>query len=243
MDAGHDDLRLCAEAERRFAELALGALGHRVERDGALWWTTAAVPPVFVQAGALRRPEPDAVVAVVTALPGRGVFRDTFASADLGAHGFTENRSETWMVRPPGAVAAPAVAGLTVGRATTPDAVAVFERSTYANAEGLGRYVAGTVHPARATASIAGLHLLVGSVDGAPVATAIAVEGAGVLGVEAVTTHPAFRRRGIAAAMVARCCAVAPDRPAALSATPAAVGVYRSLGFVPVGPAPHWYRW
>ena len=243
MDAGHDDLHLCAQAERRFAELALGALGHRVESDGALWWTTAAVAPVFVQAGALRPPPPEAVVAVVTALPGRGVFRDTFACADLGPHGFTENTSETWMVRPPGPVAAPVVSGLTVARAATPDAVAVFERTTYANARALGQSVAGAVHPARATASIAGLHLLVGSVDGRPVATAIAVEGAGVLGVEAVTTHPAFRRRGIAAAMVARCCAVAPERPAALSATPAAVGAYRSLGFVPVGPAPHWYRY
>lgn len=235
-------LNLCAEAEYRFADLALGTLGHRPHSNGSLWWATAAVPPVFVQAGSLQRHGLDKAVDALSAVPGRALFRDTFSALDLTAHGFGADTSETWMVRAAKTLDTPAVAGLAIRRAVTPGGVALFERTAYSNAGELGSYVRGAVHPASATATVTHLHLLVGYREGDPVATAIGVSGPRVTGIQAVTTHPAFRRRGIGAAMVAACCAVSPGLPTALSSRPGAVRLYRSLGFSDLGAATQWAR-
>jgi len=207
-----------------------------------MWWATAAAPPVFVQAGSLKRHGLATALDALAAVPGRAVFRDTFSAFDLADHGFVADTGETWMVRPAGALDPASVAGLVIARAATPDAVALFERTTYANMDDLGSYLPGTVHPPATTLAVAGLHLFVGFHDGDPIATAIAVEGPLATGIQAVTTRLDFRRRGIGSAMVAACCSVSLTLPIAISATPAAVAFYGALGFVDVGPATQWAR-
>lgn len=235
-------LHLCAAAEYRFAQLAVAALGHETRSDGSIWWTTAVLPPVLVQGGSLRRAVPMSSLEALSAMPGRALFRDAYSSLDLSGLGFVADTSETWMVRPAGRPAPRAVAGLTIARAVTADAVAAFERASYVNGGALAAYVAGAVHPGAATAATADLHLLIEYLGGLPVATAMAVLGSQATGIQAVTTHPAVRGRGIGAAMITACCAVSPDLPTALSSTPRAVPLYRSLGFVDLGPAPQWTR-
>lgn len=103
-------------------------------------------------------------------------------------------------------------------------------------------YVEGSVHPPAATAATNELHLFVGFLEDEPIATAIAVESAGVTDVEAVTTHPRVRRRGVGGAMVAACLSIAPHLPTALSATGMGASLYSSLGFATLGPARKWSR-
>jgi GNAT superfamily N-acetyltransferase len=234
-------LDLCGEAEFAFARRVFRALGQDVESDERLWSTGAAVPNVFVQAGT-RAPVTDGVAGRLNSLPGRALFRDTYASLDLVEHGFVEDSSETWMVRAPGPSQVGGVAGFRVERVTSEHTVALFERTTYANTGALDAYVAGSVHPPAPTLTESGLSLFIGFLNEQPVATAIVVGGGRVAGLQAVTVADAVRRQGLGRTMVASCLSLVPDAPVALSSTPTAVDLYRSIGFVEVGVARLWER-
>jgi ribosomal protein S18 acetylase RimI-like enzyme len=82
------------------------------------------------------------------------------------------------------------------------------------------------------------LRLYVGYLDGQPVATAEVTAGGGVVGVYNVATRAAWRRRGIAGALLRvalRGARSAGARTAVLQAAPDGVGVYERLGFQAFG--------
>lgn len=120
---------------------------------------------------------------------------------------------------------APAVPGLTVGPARDP-------------AEFLSVYGAelAPLVTARHLAS-PGYRYLVGRIDGVPVACAQARRAADTAQVSAVTVRPAYRRRGIGAAVTAaatRVAAAVTDGPVWLHAEDGPARIYRRLGYVPV---------
>jgi GNAT superfamily N-acetyltransferase len=76
--------------------------------------------------------------------------------------------------------------------------------------------------------------LYLGRLDGEPVATSERFAAGRSVSVQYVVTLPAFRRRGIGAAMTARVLQDGRARGhdlAVLTASPAGIGVYRRLGF------------
>ena len=243
-------LELCALAEAQFYGAAFRALGVEVRRDEAMWWVEVPAPAFFNSAGTLVAGVSEAqVVRALAAIPGPGTvgLRDPFATLDLGPFGFARDQRETWMVRAPSPSLLPSpvlvgVEGLRVRRACSPADVRLFERSTFAHGGVGDAYVEGALHPADATLAEPDLHLFIGSVEGQTVATALAVVHPEVVGVQAMTTHPDWRRRGIARRLMAAVIATAPDRPVALSSTPMGHRLYRGLGFVDAGRASDWER-
>ena len=89
------------------------------------------------------------------------------------------------------------------------------------------------------------MHVLLGRETGArqrgaAVAVAMGFVTNAVLGIYGVATVPAARRRGYASAMTIAALAVAPDRPAVLQPSAAALPLYRRLGFRDLGRFSHW---
>jgi ribosomal protein S18 acetylase RimI-like enzyme len=79
-----------------------------------------------------------------------------------------------------------------------------------------------------------GFRAYIGEVAGAPVATAAAAAFGPAQGIFNVTTLPAYRNRGVAAALTARAIAEGIDLGARwswLQSTVAGLGLYRRLGF------------
>ncbi len=240
-----DPVTACALADARFHELGYAALGIPVHQRDGVWWVRRPGPPFFLAAGTLEpSADSDAVHAAVAAEPAVTSVRDCWATLDLTPAGFTAEVDDPWMVRPTGPIEVPAVPGLDIRRADTPEEVLVFERTAVS---GTGDRAPrghrdGALHPGGPTAGTADLHLFTGRLGGRPVATALAAVHPDVVMIGAVRTHPAVRGRGIGSALTAAAVAVAPDRPAALGARPLGVPVYRRLGFSECGRALLWRR-
>jgi GNAT superfamily N-acetyltransferase len=97
------------------------------------------------------------------------------------------------------------------------------------------------VHPP-ASLGVPGLTLLLASLDGYPVGTAIAATDGAVLNVAGVAVLKSARRQGIGTAVTAACLATAPALPAVLSSSEEGHPVYRALGFTDAGPTTLWWR-
>jgi GNAT superfamily N-acetyltransferase len=130
----------------------------------------------------------------------------------------------------------PTVASLSIERVRTPAALQAYARISAANWDPPDARV--IEYYARAERALlldkAPQWLYLGRLEGAPVATAEATVGGGVVGLYNITTTPAFRRRGIGLAMTAA--PLADARAVGLStgilqAAAAGVGVYERLGF------------
>ncbi|MEJ8281638.1 GNAT family N-acetyltransferase [Pseudonocardia spirodelae] len=142
------------------------------------------------------------------------------------APGLTPVGHPPLMFRPPGPYP-PVPPGLTVR--VVPDAPAEdFERVLVA---GFG--LADVGRPAVADPRLTGglVHLVVGYVDGRPVATAGAAVHHGIVELDWVATLPGHRGRGYGAAVTAAACAVAPELPAVLISSDDGRPVYHRLGF------------
>src|SRR4029450_12832793 len=163
--------------------------------------------------------------------------RDAGGAEDLSPFGFSLQAREPWMLRPPGPVPElPVPPRLVVAPRRTPAEVELFERvSVEAFTGSLSSWTSGAVHPP-ASLGVGGLTLLLASLDGYPVGTAIAATDGAVLNVAGVAVLKSARRQGIGTAVTAACLATAPALPAVLSSSEEGHPVYRALGFTDAGP-------
>jgi GNAT superfamily N-acetyltransferase len=93
-----------------------------------------------------------------------------------------------------------------------------------------------------AVLSVPGMRLYVAAIDGVPVSCAVAHLDEGAVGIFGVGTLPWARRRGLATAVTAAALAEARGEAdlAWLQSTPEGRGLYRRMGFRPVG---EWVVW
>jgi GNAT superfamily N-acetyltransferase len=235
---------LAARGESVWHRLALGALGIGWVEDGTVAWRTALSSPVFLGALSLRAGVPaERLAGAVAGLPGEVAVRDAGGAEDLGPSGFALQAREPWMLRPPGPIPdAPRPSGLVVAPCRTPAEVEAFERTSVEAFTGsLASWTPGAVHPP-ASLRVGGLTLLLATLDGHPVGTAIAATDGTVLNVAGVAVLKSARRQGIGTAVTSACLATAPDLPAVLSSSEEGHPVYRSLGFTDAGPSTLWWR-
>ena len=239
-----DPVALAARGESVWHRLALRALGIGWVDDGMVAWRTAPCSPVFLGALSLRAGVPaERLAGAVRGLAGEVAVRDAGGAEDLGPFGFVLQAREPWMHRPPGPVPdVPAPPGLAVAPCRTPAEVELFERTSVEAFTGsLSSWTPGAVHPP-ASLGVPGLTLLLATLDGHPVATAIAATDGTVLNVAGVAVLKSARRQGIGTAVTTACLATAPDLPAVLSSSEEGHPVYRTLGFTDAGPSALWWR-
>jgi GNAT superfamily N-acetyltransferase len=238
-----DPVALAARGESVWHRLGLRALGIGWVEDGTVAWRTAPCSPVFLGALSLRAGVPAERLAVAVEGLAEVAVRDAGGAEDLTPFGFALQAREPWMLRPPVPVPdVPAPPGLVVAPCRTPAEVEVFERTSVEAFTGsLSTWTPAAVHPP-ASLRVPGLTLLLASLDGHPVGTAITATDGTVLNVAGVAVLKSARRQGIGTAVTATCLATAPDLPAVLSSSEDGHPVYRSLGFTDAGPSTLWWR-
>jgi hypothetical protein len=211
-------------------DLNLRALGHRTEwRDG--WWLTPDdVPIIYFRAIAVR-PAADPRVPVRSChLAPTMAACDPWSDLPLGRHGLTHEADRPWMQRPAGPVPPePAPDGVAIERVADDAGLVDFERTA---AAGFGSAI-GPPHTWHGLPLLddGRFDLWLARAAGHAVGTANGFREAGVLGVYAVSTIPAARRRGVATALTARTVGAAAGLPAVLQPSEMAEPLYRRMGF------------
>jgi predicted N-acetyltransferase YhbS len=240
-----DPVALAARGESVWHRLGLRALGIDWVEDGDVARRTEATSPVFLGALSLRAGVPaERLAAAVEGLATEAAVRDAGGSEDLGPFGFVLQAREPWMLRAPGPVVAdPGPPGLVVLPCRTPAEVELFERTSVEAFTGSSSgWTTGTIHPPTASLRVPGLTLLLATLDGHPVGTAIAATDGTVLNLAGVAVLTSARRQGIGTQLTATCLATAPTLPAVLSSSDEGHPVYRTLGFTDAGPTTLWWR-
>lgn len=232
--AGDAALAACARGEAAWHRLALAGLELPSYEDDGMWWRRDPTSPVLLAGITLARGArlPSAIAA--------GTVRDSFG--DLELPGWTAAPADPWMLREPAPIPALQVEGLVLDHAVNPDEVWVFERTAVRGAggeEAATRFPPFSIH-GRESGQVPGLRLLIGKLDGIPVATAIAARWKDGVCISGVTVVATARRRGIGAAMTCAALRAAPDVPATLCASALGYGVYERLGFREVGRGRDW---
>lgn len=223
-----------------FAELA-AAGGQAALEDGDLAVTDAGSPSPFANAVVMRRPlGEDAWRAAATRMagffgvrPGGGylVF-SAWPTPDLAPLGLSLVGHPPLMLRPPGALDVPAVAGLAIREVDGEDDAADWERTLVDGfpVTDLQPHRPGCLLPPAALA-VPGWRHWVADLDGAPAACASARVAATHVDVQFVATLGTARRRGIGAAVTAVATMAAPGLPAMLLASDPGRPVYERLGY------------
>ena len=232
--AGDAAVAACARGEAAWNRLALAALELPSFEDDGMWWRRDPASPVLFAGVSTARG------ARVPAEIGPGQVRDSFGDLDLP--GWTAKPSDPWMLREPAPIPPLQVEGLVLDHAVNPDEVWVFERTAIRGAlgeEGVAQFAPFSIH-GRESGQVPGLRLLIGKLDGIPVATSIAARWKGGVCVSGVMVVASARRRGIGAAMTCAALRAAPHVPASLCASALGFGVYERLGFREVGRGVDW---
>lgn len=230
-----DVVALCADVYAGWHGSWLTALGLRWERSGNCWRALER-PPVIYLAGIPL--EPGMPAQALADLP--GPVGDAWSSLDLRPFGFRVWRTEPWFHRAamPAPIEAPPE--LEIVRVTTPELVLELEA---VSVRGFGKeddaVEPGTLHPPAVLADEA-MHMFVGLVDDRPVAAAMGYRLDDVVGVFGVTTVASARRRGYGAALTRAALLADTGLPAVLAPSEEAAGMYRRLGFEPVGALTIW---
>lgn len=239
-----DPVSLSADAAAAWHASWLAALRLRSERTATVWraldtppfiyWTLITLSP-NVRADEFRDI--------------RGTVCDAWGRLDLAAlsfeerdrDGFVERAREPWFVRPPTALSpGRPPAELEVVRVSTPEEVAEFEAVSVRGFGGEEATVeTGTLHPP-AILRDTRMTMLIGRVDGGPVAAATSYRVPAAIGIYGVTTIEPARCRGYASALTRAL--IDPALPASLSPSPEAESLYRRLGFERVGELRQWQR-
>jgi hypothetical protein len=209
------------------------AAGGWVHREPGLLLADAGSPCPFLNVAVAAAPPDLAAVAAFFPAGRPFVLLSPHATPDLRPAGLHLMGHPPFLVRPAGGVA-PA----------PPDGVTVTEVRDAAGLAGWDRVLAAGYpmpHSPAPAALLGGpTRFWLASVDGEPVATAVSHAAHGVVDVEAVATLPGYRGRGIGAAVTWAATLAGPDLPAVLIASDDGIGVYRRMGYLPVG---RWTMW
>jgi len=170
-----------------------------------------------------------------------GSLCDSWSALDLVPLGFRERLREPWFMRRPGEIGASASPSeLEIVHVTTPAEVAEFEAvSARAFGGEDARIDSGAIHPVTILEDPR-MTMLTGHADGRPVAVAMSYRTGEAVGIYGVATIASARRRGYGSALTRAL--LEPDLPAVLSPSPEGEGIYRRLGFEPVGELCQWVR-
>ncbi|HEY8456768.1 MAG TPA: GNAT family N-acetyltransferase [Actinopolymorphaceae bacterium] len=237
--------------EENAAELLLkmGRLGGGEQRiDRKLSWTIGGSPIDYhncVVRADLDADEADHAIAesirLMTArgVPGTWHVGPSMRPSDLGrrllAAGFSDGGTKWGMAADLSRVAdeSPSVDGLPINRISAPVELETWA-DTLAQGFGEGEREARWAAKVYARAGFDRFRHYLGSIGEQPVGTATLFLGAGVAGIYFVMTVPAFRRRGIGAALTLAALREARDlgfRVGVLCSSPAGHSVYSRIGF------------
>lgn len=232
-----DPVALCADAVAGWHASWLSAFGLSWERDADAWRALQAPHFIYFAAITLR---PDAPAEAVVTAPGS--VCDTWQTLDLAPHGYRVFRQEPWFHRPAGPLLDPTPPELEVVRATTKVEV---EELELVSVRGFGEEDSTiepeTVHPAAVLEDPA-MALFIGRVKGKAVGASMGYRTDDAVGVFGVTTVASARRRGYGAALTRAAMLTETGLPAILAPSEQGEGVYRRLGFEPVGALTIWSK-
>lgn len=246
LDAGDSLVRRYVLATADRGETMALAVGGRARRTHAYSAADPDSPVMFDNAVVLLQPAAyldlhDVLGEALAWYPPERhvVVLSPFPTPDLGPIGMSLMGHPPLMFRPAGGDAPPLPDGLVIEEVTTDDDLAAFVETIVEAYPMPGGQASGIADPRVLSPS---LRLFVGRVDGAPVATAGARIGHGVIDVEWVSTRAAYRRRGIGEALTWAATRADPTLPAVLIASDDGQGVYESMGYVRLMRLTLWHR-
>jgi len=178
----------------------------RAVPDALAWFDSRRAVPTFH----LRDPMDDAVAAA------------------LGQHGFEPAETEPAMLCTPLPVMLPPPPGITIGEASSASDITRYAEIDAPAWHVVTRGIARTAH------DFPDFTMLLGEVDGVPVATSMAVVTGEIVGVYNVQVTPAYRGRGFGRALTVAAIEVgrsAGCTAATLQSTPMGLALYTSMGF------------
>lgn len=227
-------------------------LGVQTFRTERLWWREPGGAPIYVSAiitepyASIDRLRAD-LAAVQTKWGTEGIsVWDCWALHDLSALGFDRQWVEPWYLRQPSPLprnfTVPPTLSIEV--ATSSRQLAEFEEASMVGFEApeADRAVGSFGWHAEGTLEDEGMTYLLARLDGQVVAGMIAYATANMLGIYAISTLPAFRRRGYATALVRAATSLQPDLPVSVQPRPPSARIYTDLGFVLAGQIAMWIK-
>jgi GNAT superfamily N-acetyltransferase len=224
-------------------DACLSSLGIRTRRSKSMWRCEADAPFIYLTAITLS-PDPieqrAELESIASTRSGPISVCDCWSRIDLSDLGFERFESEAWYVRQPDGVS---IVPTEVERVSEPESLAEFESATHDGFEAselheLGRFgVYG-----KAVLDNQDMRVFVRREGGRVVSGSMGYISAGVVGVYAVATVPAFRRKGYGEQVTWAAARSEPSSPAILQPSHQALPMYRRMGFAPVGAYTKWLR-
>ena len=234
-----DEIAIAVDACVGWHDAWMRAFGLRTEMDADAWRLADQPPRMWYFTAITRRAEAPAE-ALANA---RGMVCDAWSRLDLEPFGFELRDTEPWFFRSPGPLAPEDTPPeLEIVRATTSEEVEEFEAVSVRGFENEDATIeAGSVHPP-AILDDARMTNWIGRIAGRPVAAAMSFATDYAIGVFGVTTIASARQRGYGTAMTRAAILADSGLPSVLAPSPEGEGVYRRLGFRPVGELRKWWR-
>src|SRR3954466_15019253 len=232
-----DPVQLCAESYAGWHTSWLTALGVPSERAAGIW-RALEPPPLIYLAGITLEPD----VSAEQIADARGSVGDVWQTLELDRFGLRVWRIEAWFYRPAGPLPSGAPSELEIVRVRTPAEVVELEQ---VSVRGFGTeddtIAPGTYHPSTILEDDA-MQMFIGRVGGRPVAASMGYLLDDAVGVFGVTTVASARRRGYGSALTRAAMLPETGLPAVLAPSDEGAGMYRALGFEPVGALTIWTR-
>jgi ribosomal protein S18 acetylase RimI-like enzyme len=223
-------------------DACLHSLGVRTHRSSDMWVCEEKAPFIYLSAITLSSNHSAQRSRLERLVEQRGdaiAVCDCWSRLELHDLGFEVFEEEAWYLRNVGSSSSEA----DVERVVDPGGLAEFEHASTAGfetpelheLEPFGVYGRSVLDDPR-------IRVFVKRQEGRVVSGSIACISAGVIGVYAVATLPGFRRRGFGSQVTWAAVRSEPSLPSILQPSEEGAGLYRSMGFVPMGRYTKWLR-